>query len=184
VRRVLLALAFAGALAPSVAGAAPSRAQIERLLAGFESFPSEAQVRELGPDVDAALIAYAEDASLSPLRVVRAIAALRLAPSSKARAWLRAYVEREAPTADGPRSLRVAAALGALTAYGADSGPLLVAQLGHEQVAIRQAAAAALVQVRWPEARGPITARLAVERDAPVAGFLRRALRALDEQSR
>jgi hypothetical protein len=35
--------------------------------------------------------------------------------------------------------------------------------------------------VRWPDARGPLTARLAVERDAAVAGLLRRALRALDE---
>jgi hypothetical protein len=173
---LILALALAGG-----ASAAPTRAQIDRLVAGFERFPSEAEVRELGPDVDAALIAYAEDPATSPLRALRAIAALRLAPSSRARAWLRGYVERAAPNAKGAASLQVAAALGALTPYGADSGPLFVAQLAHEEVAVRHAAAAALTQVRWPDARGPLTARLAVERDAAVAGLLRRALRALDE---
>jgi hypothetical protein len=182
VSRALIALLL---LVSSSAMAMPTRAQIDKLVAGFERFPTEAEVRELGADVDAALIAYAEDPTTSPHRALRAIAALRLAPSSRARAWLRAYVEREAKAATGHAALRVAAALGALTPYGADSGPLFVAQLAHDDVSIRHAAASALAQIRWPESRGALTTRIAVERDGAVAAALRKALRALaDPESR
>ena len=76
--RVLL---LAGLLFSSVAWGAPSAAEVERALGGYERAPSAEDVKRLGPGADQVLIAAANDPRTSRLRRARAIGALGSRPA-------------------------------------------------------------------------------------------------------
>jgi hypothetical protein len=163
-------------LASGVAAAAPTARDLDRALGGFERGPALEDVRRLGPRADEVLIAVASDARTSPLRRVRAIAALRFVPSAAARAFLIALVRDEGSRDRGLAVVEVAAALGALAPYEPE---LVLPYLAHPSADVRQSAAAALAS--GPSARTQLVqqalqARAAVERDRGVRALLDRHL--------
>jgi hypothetical protein len=163
------------------AQAAPTRAQLERVLGGIEHAPTADEVKALGPDAATALIAYAGDAKASRLRRSRAIFALKFAPSSAAREFLHQLLHERAKAEEGVDALDLAAALGALQPYGQPELALVLPLLGHGAADVRHAAAVMLGELRAVEASSALSARLAVERDPGVRQGLYEALRRLRE---
>ncbi|MFI5288333.1 MAG: HEAT repeat domain-containing protein [Polyangia bacterium] len=153
-----------------------STATLDRLCGGYEHAPSAAEVRALGPGADQALIDYATAASTSPLRRQRAIAALAFVPSVAAHQLLVAVLSAEGRASRGIAVLDVAAALSALTPYGAPALATVLPYLTHPSADVRQAAANTLGALGLPSAGGALEARLAVERDPSVRVHLAAAL--------
>jgi HEAT repeat protein len=174
VRRLVLALVFVGG-----AASAQHVDALDRVLGGIERAPTESTVRALGPTAAAQLIKVADDPSTTRVRRMRAIYALRFVPSESAHAFLRQVVKENQSASEGAEVLDYAAALGSLAPYGEADLPVMLAALDHPSADARQAAAAALAQVRSPRAESALTLRLAVERDVGVRRHLTLALRAL-----
>jgi hypothetical protein len=161
----------------SVAGAAPPRADVERILAGVERAPTRDDVERLQPGADEALIAVAADPKVSRLRRMRALYALRFAPSDAARRFAESVLALDVGrTASGADALDLAAALSALSPYG-DALPTVLPFLAHVSGDVRQTAAALIGGWAPPSAEGILRARLTVERDPGVRLHLVEALR-------
>jgi hypothetical protein len=168
----------------ATAQAAPSQRELDRVLAGIERAPTAEEIRRFQPGADAALITYAGTPGVSRVRRMRAIGALRFVPSANARAFLDQLLADEGKARAGAEVLDVAAALAALVPYGR---PVLGVELGyltHPSADVRQAAATSLGQLRQPDARGAVQARLTIEKDAGVRTALERALAELDAAAR
>ena len=162
-----------------IAGAAlasPSRVEVERVVAGIEHAPSAEDVKRLGAGADQALVAYARDPKVTRLRRLRAIAALRYAPSTVARDFLHAVLAEQGKALEGVDALDAAAALGALTPYGRGELAIVVSYLEHGAADVRAAAAHALAQLHEADAVGALTARFSVERDAAVRAAIGHAI--------
>jgi hypothetical protein len=150
-------------------------AAMQAALGGVETAAEAADVAALGPNADVLLVARADD-DARPLQRLRALAALRWAPSSYAHDFLMANVARLAQARTGLPVLELAMTLQALLPYGAAAAPTLLGALSHPTTEVRLAAAATLAQIDASGTDGAIhaalTARLAVETSAAV----RRAL--------
>lgn len=183
-RSASLALAslLAAALVPSLAAADPGRDQVESLLAGYEPRVSAADLARLGPGTDRVLIAIASDPATSPLRRVRALAALSAVPSTDGREACRAVVAARRAAAEGAAALELAACAHTLGASPGDPTAELGALLDHPVIEVRVAAARALGQSRGvPPARAQalVRRRARVENDGFVRGVLDESLRRL-----
>jgi hypothetical protein len=152
--------------------AAPTVRAVDRALAGIEKSVDEATIRDLGPGADEALIRYAEDRATSPLRRMRALAALRWAPSQAAREYLLSVIAVEKSATGGAQVLDVSAAAGALAPYGDEVLADVAALAAHSSADVRQGAAAALRAIDTPAARAIVQARFAVEPDPGVRRVL------------
>lgn len=173
-------LAIASLLFSSVAWGAPSAAEVERVLGGYEHAPTAEEVKRLGTGADQVLIAVAQDARTSPIRRARAIGALRFVPSAGAHAFLRALIDEKARAPEGADVLDVASALAALAPYGREDLALELSYLAHASVELRHAAAAALGVIADAEALPSLRARLAVERDGGTRLMLARSIKSIE----
>src|SRR5207249_4154132 len=115
---VMRAIAASLMLLAGVAQAAPSRAEVERLLSGYEPRADAAAFRRLGPGVDHVLVAIASDGAASRLRRQRAMAALAWVPSVEGRDLLRAVVREKARAVEGADALDLYTCARALGAFG------------------------------------------------------------------
>jgi HEAT repeat protein len=170
----LLALGLAG-----IARADPPRAEVEKLLGGYERGPTPERVRALGPGTDRVLCALAQDARISRLHRGRALALLADVQSPEGRELLRAVLRERAASSDPVdlRDARVAAS--ALGEFGPEVARDLVPLLRHAAPALRRAAAEALARTRAPEAAPALRLRLAAEKDPAVLAAVLAALTAL-----
>lgn len=166
-------------LFPSLAGAAPTRAQVERLLAGYEPQATAASFQRLGAGTDKVLIAIAADAATSPLRRVRALAALQWVPTAEGQAACQRVVREEGGALEGQPVLEVVACARTLGAFGASASADLVPLVSHPLAEVRIAAAHGLAAAKATGAIAALQDRLAVEDDAAAKDALARAVRVL-----
>jgi len=166
-------------LAPGLALATPSRAEVERLLSGYELPATAADFKRLGEGTDRVLVDIAADPATHPARTLRALAALSFVPTTAGRDHCRRVIRDEGSADAGLPVLQVAACAHTLGAFGPAMAPELEGLLSHPSAEVRQGA------VRGIEASGaaasvPVLKRqLAVEPDASVRQRLEQAVRTL-----
>jgi len=177
--RLSIAPLLVSLLLAAPASAAPTARDFDAVLGGVERRLSATDLRRLGAAPDQALIAYAEDPHTSRVRRMRAILALRFAPSVSARAYLHDLLGQHGRATTGADVLDVAAAIGALSPYGREELATLLPYLSHASADVRQNAAASLAALHEPDALGPLAARLTIERDSGVRFAIAGALRTI-----
>ncbi|HZS36788.1 MAG TPA: HEAT repeat domain-containing protein [Polyangia bacterium] len=173
-------LVIASLVFSTVAWGAPSAAELDRVLGGYEHAATADEVKRLGAGADQILIGVAEDARSTAIRRTRAIAALRFVPSAAAHAYLRALILEQGRAPAPADVLDVAAALGALAPYGRAELPLVQRYLGHASAELRQSAAAALGLIADAGALPSLRARLAVERDPAIRTVLSHSIKTIE----
>jgi hypothetical protein len=173
-------VALACLLAAAGAAAAPPRAEVERLLGGYETHATPEHFRRLGPGVDHVLVVIAIDPATSRVRRNRALYALAIVPSVEGRDLLRAVVKEQRRATEGADVLDLATAARALGAFGAEVAMDVVPLLAHPTGDVREAAADALGGARAVEALGSLRVRLGVEREEGVRRALVRAIGRLE----
>ena len=157
------------------------REAVLKLLGASERAPSEKELRALGDEVDAVLIALASDAKLEPRMRARAVSALAFAPSSAARGFLGQLVGNTAVARDATDVLLIRRAAMALGGQGGPAvPPLLAGLLEHADPEVRVDAALALGLTRLSSAADLLRARLEVESDGRVRGHISRQLRVVE----
>jgi HEAT repeat protein len=140
------------------------------LLGAHEHAPGADELRALGPNVSAALVSIASDASVPPTRRARAVAALGHFPGPREREFL------EARLREPDALLQRKAAWALATAYGDEALPALTPLLTHDDLQLRSATARAIGATRTPAARSALEQRLARETDPVAVGALEAAL--------
>lgn len=165
-----MSIALAGLLGTALAADHP--VALMDLLNAYEIVPDAAALAALGPDVDDALRAVAEDSAVPPSRRGRAITALRLFPTDENRAWLESTLNA------APDDLaRRKAALALAEGWDADSLPALQAAWPTAGTQLRVALSHGFGLIEAPEAAAAIAAHLAAERDPSVRQALQQALK-------
>jgi len=174
------ALAAAAAAEPG-GKPADDRPKVESFLVDHD-VPSAAQLRALSRTPEKPLQAIAADARAQKLVRARAVAALRMFPSSSTRIFLGNLLEAKAETHDATERLlvrRAAIALGWLAAP--DVCEQLALLFANQDVEVRVDAAIGLGLTRAPEAPAHLRRQLAVETDVRVRDQIERQLRALPQ---
>ena len=179
IRRLFVSLLIATSLmGPATAAVSPDvRAAVEKLLSGYEPGDPAPALRRLGPQAAEALLAIAADPAVSPIRRLRAIEALGHVPTPAGLAFLRKLIKEQQASQESLAVYQVAAAARALGGFGQETVADAVPLLDHPGADVREGAAAALAQVRTPEAMGALTRRLRIERDPGVRAHLQAAVR-------
>ncbi len=186
----IVASALAAAAAdPATAGAHPGgktsardaeeRPKLEAFLADHD-VPSVAQLQAITHAPAKPLMTIAADAHAATLVRARAVAALRLFPSSDTRSFLAGLIEAKAKTADATERLlvrRAAIALGWLG--GPDVCEQIAVLFENEDSEVRVDAAIGLGLTRAAEAPALLRKQLTVETVARVRDQIERQLRSL-----
>lgn len=162
-RRLMVAclcLACLGVAAPALAqDSAQARGQVEALLGGIEYVPSAEQWQALGPQGEAALREIAADAKQPRTRRGRAMSALAHFPSPQTQALVQQILaDPGAPVLLKRKALRTAT-----VAFGEQGLALAQPFLHHEDKRLRESAILAIGQLKTPQARQLLQARLDVE---------------------
>ena len=173
-----LLAALAAALLPAAVAAAPSaRERIEALLSHYERQPSREALLAITPEAERVLQDMIQRPSMRVLARTRAIAMLRLFPSTRTAAVLRETVQVSARASGGVAFLDLKAAL---SSYAAVAGPasidLIQPFLAHSSMDVRYAAVASLASVRSPRVAPLLEARRRVETSPMVRHHLEREL--------
>ena len=171
------------AASPAVPGGKPGeeRSKIAAYLKGHD-VPVAAELGALSGTPAKPLMAIAEDAAADGLVRARAVAALRLYPSTATRSFLGKLIEAKAASSDATDQLlarRAAVALGWLAGAGACAH--LAALFASPNPEVRIDAAIGLGLTRAPEAPAFLRKQLAVETVAHVRDQIERQLRALGQ---
>lgn len=166
-RCVLLLLA----MLPSIAWGGPHRDAVLDLLNAYESVPSRADLVAIGDDVDAELMAIADDGSVPTSRRGRAVTALQHVPNPQVRAWLERRLER-----DDSSLLRRKAAWALAKGFGEGAIPALGRALDDADAQLRIAAAQALGSLDSASARATLKGRLAQETEPAVTAAIRKSM--------
>lgn len=141
--------------------------QLMDLLSASEPATAE-DYQQLGPNVEAELIAIVQDEEVALSRRSRAIRALGYVPSESARA----VVETTLTDAEAPSLMRRQAAFALATGWPEDNHAPLNAALADDDTQLRIAAAKALKLSKDPKAADALTARLEVEENEAVKKHL------------
>jgi HEAT repeat protein len=169
---LLLVASFGLVHAPLAHADDTLRAQVVDLLSAYEEPATAAQLRALGADVGAELLAVAQDTTLSHTRRAGAVFALGYFPTDAHRGWLSALA-----TTEGGDSLLRRKAVYALAAGWGDAALLdLGRALAAPDTQLRAATARALGRIGSPAAQDTLRARLAAEADPMVRSTLSSAL--------
>ncbi|MBW2460823.1 MAG: HEAT repeat domain-containing protein [Deltaproteobacteria bacterium] len=170
----LAALAGVWSVANPVFATPPSKAELSRMLAGFEQTPGADDFRAWGPETFPILVELYDDRDMQPFVRMRAVGAVAHYPSPRARAFLLRVAR-----ADGQSDLLVRAAVRGL---GRAFGPRAVEDvrpfLRHRAPAVREGAVLALTAIHTPAAQGALRARLPREQSAHIAERIRASLSA------
>jgi hypothetical protein len=182
--RIISVLGILCALA-GAAAADSTRAAVERMLSAYEPTHTPDDLRRVGgANLDRVLIAIATDEHVSSTVHRRALAALGFVPSAAGLELLRAIIRRNPTAKEGLDGVDVEVCARTLPRFGPTVFRDLVALLMHPAVDARRFAAAGLAELGLPEARAPLSLRLAAERDPDVQASLVRALAVLDAAQR
>lgn len=168
--------------AAGVALAAPTRAAVERLLAGYEPGATAADLKRLGEGTDRVLVAIASDPKTSRIRRNRAISAIAAVPSPAGQEFLRAVLRDQGNATEGADLLDLQACIRALPAFGSTGALEALPLLAHANADVRVIVADALAAAKAHEAVPPLRLRLGVEREPEVLRALQRALAALQQK--
>ncbi len=146
------------------------RKTIETMLGGFEETATDAQWQALGEDAVKHLVVIGKDDSRLVSQRARAVSALGNFNTEMSVTYLAIVLEHDEPAALQRNALRALARTG-----GGAKVTLIGGFLGHEDSALREAAAHALGLIATDEARALMEARRAIETSTAVR-------RALDEE--
>ncbi|MBI5481654.1 MAG: HEAT repeat domain-containing protein [Deltaproteobacteria bacterium] len=164
----------------ATAAAAPTRAQVEPLLRGYERAFGRADLKRLGPGTERVLMAIHDDRQADPMVRVRALAALGHAEGPAVQAFLAAVVRRHAGARAGLGTLFLRrAASGLLAVGGAAAIDAVTPLLLHPAADVRAEVGRALGRTGAPRARVALERRLRVERAPVVRAVLEREVRRL-----
>lgn len=177
---MLLLLAGCALFAPFSVSAAPAEldVKVERALFAYEPLNLGRELVELGQNerVAQVLLRLAKDDATRGILRLRAIEALGYVPTEAGRSYLHELVATNA-NVDDSRVYVLAAALRALSGYGAQEVSHISPALFHGSPDVREAAARALVRCgRADEVRPLLQRRLALESDKTVKETLRKAI--------
>jgi HEAT repeat protein len=169
-------------LAAPTRAARASRADVEKRLRASERSLAAGDLLQLGgAEAEAVLVAIARDRKAEPLLRTRATAALGVAVTPAARAFLLEVVRRGAPEADATERgvlRRAAVALGWQGGPGAPEP--LAGLLDHPDPEVRIDAALALGLTRLPTAAQLLRGHLPVEKDPRVRANIERQVRTIE----
>lgn len=141
--------------------------QLMDMLSASEPATAE-DYQKLGPNVEAELIAIAQDEDMALSRRSRAIGALGYVPSESARE----VVETTLTDAEAPSLMRRQAAFALATGWPDDNHAPLTAALADDDTQLRIAAAKALKLSTDPNANEALKARLEIEENEAVKKHL------------
>jgi HEAT repeat protein len=142
--------------------AAPTRESIERMLSGFETTPTLAQIQALGDGALPLLFAIHDDASvIQPVRF-RAVTAVGAFQTADARAFLLRVMD----DAVEPTLVRAEAIRALARSQGAGATSAVATYLSSDQRALRESATEALGAIGTASARRLLREHLPQEHDA------------------
>ncbi len=156
----LVLILLAGFALTAAAQGAPevTRAQVDELLAGFESVPTPAEWQALGEDGALVLRAIASDSSTLATRRARAVVGLGHFPGPESVATFRTLLaDEKAPTVVRRKAIAM------LGQTDPDALVLLAPLVSHEDVQIRISAVITIGRLQTSEARAILSARLPAE---------------------
>lgn len=167
-RRALLILM---ASLPTLAWAGPHRAAVLDLLNAYESTPTAAELKAIGPEVDAELMEIADDGAIPLSRRGRAVSALAWFPSDRTRTFLEDRLQK------GDKSILRRKAAYALAEGWQDRAFLpLSTALSDSDVQVRIAVANALGRLDSDRAREALRGQLEKEPEASVREAIQKSL--------
>jgi HEAT repeat protein len=175
-KRSLLAVVGLATLLVSTSAHAtpPSKAELSRLLSGYEDVPPASVFREWGPDTLSVLVELYQDTDQPPFVRIRAVSAAAQYPSPAARTFLLAV-------ARAPRQSDLFVRE-AVVSLGRAFGPRAIDDvrpfLRHREPVVREGAVIALSRIRTPEALSALRTRLPDEHADHVRERIREAVAA------
>ncbi len=138
------------------------RAQIERMLGGFEHTPTSEELYAVESDADvlrATLRSLYEDPAVKKGARQRALVSMQYTPGEATNS----FYEELFASADTSNAERRILVIAYANAAGADAEPVLITQLGHDDAATRVQVISALAALGTPSAIQALEARARVE---------------------